>query len=382
MAIDPSLSLKVQPSRFGEIIGGGITALKQRERQEALDERQNRLLELQEQKAAADIREKQDKSNLKHFATWGLGLDRKGDVLGQIDKEIERVVPGSEESEALVEMREAYQQDPDKALKVLDVAIGTAREQKLLPKDTGKQLNILIPGKEGPQPGAVNARGQIIDPVSRKVIPGAIKAPTEQRTGVLTSAQRGKEIADLRDKEVKLRQTVNAVEELKTLYKNPDFVGGVAGDLVSAVNSAKAQFQQITGDNVIEDGKVNKGTFGKDLSKENIGFITNAARSKDRVDSAVITLAYSLAKLRDPGGRLSDADVNLAKQTIGKGADVGSIIQLLEDTQTRAIRDFNIRRSVIEKGSKELTREGILGIKFKPKEGTPQRLLRESGLGQ
>ena len=53
----------------------------------------------------------------------------------------------------------------------------------------------------------------------------------------------------------------------------------------------------------------------------------NVARGK--YESMIMDLAYALAKARDPGGRLSDADVNNAMQIIGSAGDPERMIETM-----------------------------------------------------
>lgn len=221
MAIDPTIPLKVQGPRFGEIIGQGILQYRQRQRQEKADERTERALKLKEEAAATKAREAQDKINLKEFATFYQRLDPKGDVIGQVAQERERVVAGSEESEALDEFEESYRRDPIKALKVGEQLVGQARQQKLIPEIKGKRVNAQIPGKEGIIPAIETTEGYLLSTTTGQRMPEAIKAPSRQeagKAGAFTTRTKG----EIEERILTTGEGVARLEDISKTYK-PEF---------------------------------------------------------------------------------------------------------------------------------------------------------------
>lgn len=237
----------------------------------------------------------------------------------------------------------------------------------------GSQINILVPGVDGVQPGVVDKQGRIVHPTTRKPIPGAIKAPSQQETGEpgsLTQSQIGKEQIDFEERRIGVRNSIQDIEKVRSLVLSDEFIGGLSGDIASSANSVIQQVKQITGGASVFDDNGRLDPDKLNLSKENMSRFRRAAINDDRVDSAIMELAFVFAKELNPDGRISDADVRSAERIISQGADKASINATLSDVQERIVRRLNNRAK--EKGKQGLTMEEILGKKDTPKPQTRQ----------
>lgn len=201
----------------------------------------------------------------------------------------------------------------------------------------------------------------------------------------ITKAQAGKIVTGDIEGEVDLYSGIKGIEEIKKFVTSPDFVGGIAGDAVSMINSAAVQVSQLFGGGqIIRDGKLDESQLAiKD--KGIIARLKRAAITGDRREAAIIELAY--IKARSMGNiRITDKDYSYAERTFGRGANVESILKVLEDNQSRMISRFNTKRSILNKRLKknlpQISREDILGAPLDPAspKGMADKLLRDAGI--
>ena len=241
---------------------------------------------------------------------------------------------------------------PDKAKPLNNelIKLQTQRDtlQDVLGESSGTQRK-RIQGKIGELNARIAKITTIVDPV---------------KGGIITPSQAGKEEVEMTTDEVNVRQNVTGMEEVIKRVASDDFIGGTAGDAVSVINSFAQQTKQLMGlDSIIKNGEIDETQL--DLSPKNMARFRRAAINDDRVDSAILELAYIKAKSLDPGGRLSDADVRFAEKMLRSGADKASLINLLRDNQKRAIRNYNERVKVTNRrrGRKDplLDIEDLLG---------------------
>lgn len=160
-------------------------------------------------------------------------------------------------------------------------------------------------------------------------------------TGGLTKSQAGKLQTGMIEDEIALRQNVANIEPIIDMISSDDFIGGTTGQALQLVNSAVQQFRQATGtDSVLQNGKLDEDKL--DISEENMTRFRRAAATGDRIDSAILELAFLRAKSLNPDGKISDADVRAAQKILGEGADKAARITLLRDLQDRMVRNYNI----------------------------------------
>ena len=188
-------------------------------------------------------------------------------------------------------------------------------------------------------------------------------APKETLQGKLTSSQ-FKERASDEDIETSLRQNITNIETLRKEYAKKDYVGGIAGEGLKMLSSAIAQYKQVTGgENLLDkDGNVNESLL--DPNKPT-SWIRKAARIGSKIESQQLEQAFLLAKMLNPDGKISDADVRNAYDILGKGADQETMLTLLRSAQDRQVSNENIRRQVRSKNRETeytpLSVKGILG---------------------
>ena len=247
--------------------------------------------------------------------------------------------------------------------------------------DKGKQINALVNGKV--VGASVNEMGQIVDTVTRKVIPGAIKAPNQQETGepgsmsggMIKDTAKDKDTRMAMDAEAGLRNLGKNVNRIKdTINASRDYTGGVSGTFIQLINSGQMQFDQILGRrDPLSDakGNIDSKQLGN-LSKDNIGWVRKAAIEGKRVDSAILELAFTHAKILNNSGKISDADIKYARDIIEGGADkatkIDSLNNLLERgysnyTQERKTREG---RGTLQESWKDISRDEIFGKGFQP----------------
>jgi len=144
----------------------------------------------------------------------------------------------------------------------------------------------------------------------------------------------------------------NALGEIDNLTEqisvspNPEamisVVGGATRGLSALANQARAAAGIFVG---LKPGQSLKATIGdKTVNEQELfnlnlyDFGTMAAVSAG-VQSNILNLAYSIARINDPGGRLSDRDVQTAIEII-TGGDVPQTLVKLKQTRRRMVQGF------------------------------------------
>jgi hypothetical protein len=155
------------------------------------------------------------------------------------------------------------------------------------------------------------------------------------------------------------------VARLADSIKKDIFAGaktGAAGDIVQFANSSRALFTEflnpirnspskaISGDyarmeddlnNLIANPNQASGIYKDGVVKfvQKISTLSGSARS------AMIDLAYTLAKAREPGGRFSTTDIELAMATLGEQTDPKQMLFVLRRVAKRGIQQAIDRHS-------------------------------------
>lgn len=134
MPIDPSIPLRVQPINLGQI---ATQALQIRAQQQA-SERQNRLLQLQEQKVQREQAEFDRKAKLRDVANFSEAVlgplyEAKDPVAVQSALEDKIADLGSEKAGPFMEILDLHKQDPNQAFRVLSQMNKQAKLEKLIP---------------------------------------------------------------------------------------------------------------------------------------------------------------------------------------------------------------------------------------------------------
>lgn len=225
--------------------------------------------------------------------------------------------------------------------------------------------------------------------IDQAINKGMFKLPAELQTagtGELTKSGMNKIKVDQMEAETAVKQNVANIQPIVDMIASDEFVGGTSGQVVQGVNSAVAQYRQLTGqDSVIgPGGEIDESEI--EMSEETTNRFRRAAQTGDRIDSAILELAFLRAKSLNPDGKISDADVRAAEKILGTGADKSVRIQLLRDLQERMVRNYNIAQRVRAKAlGQEFTPiklEDIQGGEDRPTTGedAARKILQDEGL--
>ena len=165
----------------------------------------------------------------------------------------------------------------------------------------------------------------------------------------LSTSQKGKLTLAGIEGEVNLRNNVREMGQLVETMSSPDFLGGLTGDAVQGLNSARQQVTQLFGgeEYLTADGTVNPEAFA-----ENSSFRKKAIQGS-LAESQQLELAFILAKSLNPDGKISDADVRQAGMILGEGADPKVRSKLLKDAQRRIVAKYNTEQGVIARRLKK-----------------------------
>lgn len=222
--------------------------------------------------------------------------------------------------------------------------------------------------------------------VDRLLGQGWTPAPTRQETakpGGFTASQSGKIAIGSIEGEQNLRNNVREIGNLMDTVASPDYVGGVTGDMIQVLNSARQQVSQVFGGEkyLKEGGKLNPEAFSEK------GTFRAKAIAGELAESEKLELAFILAKSLNPDGKISDADVRQAGMILGDSADPKVRKALLAKVQKRIVDKYNSdgmvlkRRGAIKDFSpiklKDLT--GALPVEG-DSDSPSSRILKKSGL--
>jgi len=146
------------------------------------------------------------------------------------------------------------------------------------------------------------------------------------------------------NEKVNYESTVLAVQGLSEFVNSEDYVGGVTGNFLGVINSAYQQYKQVTGaPEIITGDRINEEHLNlQNLSKENLGWLREAAVKNDTLSAAQLELAFILARSLNPDGRISDKDVDAARRILSGSADKISTLQQLGQIQKRQEQRFLI----------------------------------------
>ncbi len=247
------------------------------------------------------------------------------------------------------------------------------------PAAKGKPVNVMYKGKL--QNAIADPSGNYVDEVTRKPLYGATKAPTRKEEGAPGSFGGGYRKDTAKDRDFKI--AIEAEEGLRNLGANvnrikatiddsPDYIGGTTGTIVKLINSGQMQFDQLIGarDPLVKaNGNIDTNQL-KNLSKSNAGWIRKAALQGDRVDSAILELAFTHAKILNNSGKISDADIKYAKDIIEGGADKAAKMDSLNNLLERGFSNYTKQRETrkgrgnLQQGWKDIGRNEIFGAGY------------------
>ena len=138
------------------------------------------------------------------------------------------------------------------------------------------------------------------------------------------------------------RNFVRIAGETLTFLRNPKTVLGAAGGGIRFAQSLKAQASQLA--SAFSDDHFD-GTTGDDLTvaqmldpkRYNFEGIQAVSAATTRVKANIVAMAYIIARARDPTGRLSDFDVQVAIDSMGFDSNDKDIIAATISDRVREV---------------------------------------------
>ena len=123
----------------------------------------------------------------------------------------------------------------------------------------------------------------------------------------------------------------NALETL-----NPEYAGDGQRQRQELLNAL--QTRDVDKIRAVSDSTGN--SIFKNVDKETLNNIVEMARKDDELNALIVDLAYLKAKTREPGGRFSVTDIDLALKTVGGGTgDGASAIRILDQAINNTLSD-------------------------------------------
>lgn len=180
---------------------------------------------------------------------------------------------------------------------------------------------------------------------------------------------RDKDLRAIDDARIAVEQNVKNMQPIFDIVNDPNYIGGTTGNIIKATASAVSQFNQLFGlDQTIDDADYEKGMLSR---------LAKAADLNGLEQSAVQELAYLHAKSLDPGGRISDKDIDAAITILGSGARKETRNAVLRRMESRLINNFNtfsrIKSKRLNLPHTDITREGVLGISPTAPQAEPKK---------
>jgi hypothetical protein len=170
-----------------------------------------------------------------------------------------------------------------------------------------------------------------------------------------------KEFTQLRNQQQGTEDSLTLLNELEKLAIEDPTIIGIVGKGQKLINRAAEQMvaasKVFTGRKAIVKGKPAKESELLNPSNYGMTGFGEAAGKSAAFKSTVIRLAYTMARAQDPGGRLSDRDVQTAIDQIG--GNQGSLTQLkstLAQTRKNIISSYKIKHRIVtgKEASKDL----------------------------
>lgn len=119
---------------------------------------------------------------------------------------------------------------------------------------------------------------------------------------------------------------------------------GTAAQVMAAAKALGGK-AEAGGKTVSEESLMDASLYAKEIeSSFGVAGAKNAA-----LRSNIIDLAYTLARAKDPGGRLSDKDVKFQIERIASHGDPKQLSAVLDEVEADLVRSFDIRASIFDK---------------------------------
>lgn len=163
-------------------------------------------------------------------------------------------------------------------------------------------------------------------------------------TAAMTEAQKGKQLVRFQDARENQKFLESRIDRSIELLQKPGAMRGALGALANVAESFADQAGQLFGRKPITGSKVEA-----DFISENTSAATKAALINGKLDANLVTIAFMLAQVNNPDGKISDQDVREANKMV-KG-DQGSIpvmISALQEVKGLGRDRVGAIRSVLE----------------------------------
>ncbi len=133
---------------------------------------------------------------------------------------------------------------------------------------------------------------------------------------------------------------VQNLGDLLDIYKNQPGVASQPASLISRIqDSVKGSVALVAPENKEYNyGQAEQYLKTNDKRIQGLGKVLNVDRGI--LDSTLIDTAYTLARARDPGGRISNADFDNALKLLGAARDPNQAKAVIIDLGRRSVRDF------------------------------------------
>lgn len=202
----------------------------------------------------------------------------------------------------------------------------------LLDKETGKFV-WGIESQDGrvylPNPNDPTGRGELADPNRYALANASVQAADAGGLNPqLTESQRGKQLEQITARWAETRNAISEIDNIRNIIADDFTPVGFAGKVSQFFSGAKSQLDQVTGlmkrwgGRNVDAGTGDTISLSQLLSRDRYDFsaLEQAGINSAALQSNVVNLAYVLARVADPGGRLSEMDV---QQQLNRLANVG-----------------------------------------------------------
>lgn len=198
------------------------------------------------------------------------------------------------------------------------------------------------------------------------LIPTKNPSPEDKKVIPLSKEQSLK----LREGRAVVQSAIDDIENIQDLVGNSASVIGGLGKAQSKLDSWSNQLSALAtklGGTAELNGYIVKDSKLLDPNKYKFDSLAPDARKSAQTKSLLVKLGYSIARTNNPDGRISDADVQLAIDSLG--GSTGSPQQLhavLDGMKSATVRDFNYRyKNVAGKDPDPFTMKYPNGFVFK-----------------
>lgn len=194
--------------------------------------------------------------------------------------------------------------------------------------------------------------------------------------GVTTKTGHKKRLNEINATKSAVRRASRIAE---MLVKDPNVLTTAQG-LQKAVVNLSQEFGAAAKALDIREGKLKRG---QEWVAERASEIAPEARARGVTDALILDLAYSMARMRDPGGRLSDKDVELAISMIGgRNASPDVVYRTLLEQTALSVRDHrdSMKQLFAAEGFADTGQGRQLGIARDQLDAEYDRLLNRAGV--